>query len=407
MSIESIMYFALGALASALVMLMIMPAIWRRAVRLTKKRIEAATPITLAEFRADKDQLRAEFALSTRRLEMNVEQLRKRLSEQLGDVSRKKHDLGALKDQRDEHITEVRELEEREAELRSRILDLERESTDLTQRLGVRDRELAEKSEALQSARAAIRSKLPASLRADGKALSGDYDEDIDDLLTAIAVERKRSGFLEQQARGLLAQLEKLDKRSADTNTAMAELRKSLADKDDAATGANQNLVEAEVRIANAESRFNALLAETNEIVATGARKHEQLLAEKLSLEAQVEQLREKVQHVESTVMADWDSDRIEQSHLRERLNDIASDVSRLVYAVETQASPDPEESLFDRVQRFADDGVKVENFPVKNGPAPRPAASNGAAPSATPIRQRGATVADRMAALRELQGRN
>jgi len=407
MSIESIMYFALGALASALVMLMIMPAIWRRAVRLTKKRIEAATPITLAEFRADKDQLRAEFALSTRRLEMNVEQLRKRLSEQLGDFSRKKQDLGALRDQRDEHIGVVRELEEREADLRSRILDLERESTDLAQRLTVRDRELEEKSDALQSAREAIRSKLPASLRADGKALTGDYDEDIDDLLTAIAVERKRASFLEQQARGLLGQLEKLDKRSADTNTAMAELRKNLADKDDATTGANQNLVEAEVRIANAESRFNALLAETDEIVTTGARKHEQLLAEKLSLEAQVEQLREKVQHVESTVMTDWDSDRIEQSHLRERLNDIASDVSRLVYAVEAQASPDPEESLFDRVQRFADDGVKVENFPVKNGPAQRSAASGAPAPSAAPIRARGTSVADRMAALRELQGRN
>ena len=64
MSIESMMYFALGALAAGLVMLLIMPAIWRRAVRLTKKRIEAATPITLAEFRADKDQLRAQFALS-------------------------------------------------------------------------------------------------------------------------------------------------------------------------------------------------------------------------------------------------------------------------------------------------------------------------------------------------------
>ena len=35
----------------------------------------------MSEFRADKDQLRAEFALSTRRLEMNVEALRRRLSE--------------------------------------------------------------------------------------------------------------------------------------------------------------------------------------------------------------------------------------------------------------------------------------------------------------------------------------
>jgi len=121
MSIESMMYFALGAVASALIMLMILPAVWRRAVRLTRKRIEAATPITLAEFRADKDQLRAEFALSTRRLEMNVEALRQRLSEQLGDVSRKRSDLASLKSERDEHMVAVRELEEREQVLRERV----------------------------------------------------------------------------------------------------------------------------------------------------------------------------------------------------------------------------------------------------------------------------------------------
>ena len=405
MSIESMMYFALGVLAAGLVTLMIMPAIWRRAVRLTKKRIEAATPITLAEFRADKDQLRAEFALSTRRLEMNVEALRKRLSDQLGDVSRKRNDLAQLKGERDEHLAIVRELEEREGELRGRILDLERESTDLAQRLRMRDRELADKVSELTSAREAIRLKLPPSLREDGKGLTGNYDEDIEELTTALSVEHKRALFLEEQAKGLLAHLEKLDKRSADANAAMTDLRRNLATRDDTQTSANQNLVEAEVRIANAESRLNALLEETTQIVAAGTDKHEQLLAEKLSLEAQVEQLREKVLSVESTVMTDWDTERLEQSHLRERLNDIASDVSRLVYAVDNHATPDPEESLFDRVQRFADDGLKVENLPVKTGVVARQP-SNGNTP-AVATRPSGGSVSDRMAALRELQGRN
>jgi hypothetical protein len=117
MVIENIMYFALGLLVAGLVSLIILPAVWKRAVRLTKRRIEAATPITMAEFRADKDQLRAEFALSTRRLEMNVEALRKRLAEQLGDVNQKRSDLGQLKAERDKHMAVVRELEAREAEL--------------------------------------------------------------------------------------------------------------------------------------------------------------------------------------------------------------------------------------------------------------------------------------------------
>ena len=113
----------------------------------------------MAEFRADKDQLRAEFALSTRRLEMNVEALRKRLAEQLRDINRKKSDLGAIKGERDNHLTIMRELEEREAELRRRMLELEKESADLAQRLRMRDREFAEKVSQLEAARDALRQK--------------------------------------------------------------------------------------------------------------------------------------------------------------------------------------------------------------------------------------------------------
>ena len=401
MTIEAIMYFALGVLAAALVALMVMPAVWRRAVRLTKKRIEAATPITMAEFRADKDQLRAEFALSTRRLEMNVEALRKRLSDQLGDIGRKKNDLAILKSDRDQHLTIVRELDEREAELRARILELEKEGADLSQRLRMRDRDYANKLDELKLAKDAVRVKLPKSLHASESTLTGDYDEDVEELLTAIAIEHKRASFLEEQARGLIDHIEKLDKKSVDSAAAIAQLRKNLAIKDDAATEGSHELVAAEVRIASAESRLNALLEETQEIVAGSDQKHDQLLAEKLSLEAQVEQLREKVLNVETTVMADWDTERLEQAHLRERLNDIASDVSRLVYAVDGETAPDAEESLFDRVQKFASDGLKVEDFPVRPGVAGKQSAKANASANGR------SAVSDRMAALREIQGRN
>src|SRR2546428_11674318 len=68
--IEPIMYFGLGFLAAALIGLIIVPFVLARAVRLTVRRLEAATPLSMAEIQADKDQLRAEFAMSTRRLEM-------------------------------------------------------------------------------------------------------------------------------------------------------------------------------------------------------------------------------------------------------------------------------------------------------------------------------------------------
>ena len=74
--IEPIMYFGIGFLVAALLGLLFVPLVHNRAVRLTMRRLEAATPLSIAEIRADKDQLRAEFAMSTRRLEMSVEQMK-------------------------------------------------------------------------------------------------------------------------------------------------------------------------------------------------------------------------------------------------------------------------------------------------------------------------------------------
>ena len=392
MVIENIMYFALGLLVAGLVAMVILPAVWKRAVRLTKRRIEAATPITMAEFRADKDQLRAEFALSTRRLEMNVETLRKRLAEQLGDVNQKRSDLALLKVERDQHLAIAKELEAREAELRSRVTELEREGTDLAQRLRMRDRELDTRSQELESLRDTVRGGLPRGTDLDGKPLTGDYDEDVDRLTTALAIERKRAGFLEDQAKSLITRLESSDRRSAEANAAITQMREALAGKDDTKSADADELVAAEARIASAENRLNALLAETSQVVEQSEGRAEQLLADKLNLEAEVEALRKKVSNVESTILADWDSERLEEAFLREKLNDIAASVSRLVYAVDTETpvAGDAEESLFDRVQRFADDGESSEALPVKPAKGER----------------KGGSVTDRMAALREIQGR-
>jgi len=389
MLIENMMYFALGLLVAGLVALIIMPAVWKRAVRLTKRRIEAATPITLSEFRADKDQLRAEFALSTRRLEMNVETLRKRLAEQLSDVNQKRTDLGALKAEREQHVAVVSELEARQTELRARILELEKEGTDLAQRLRMRDRDVEVRQSEIEELRTNLLGGLPAA-SLEGINLVGDYDQDVDRLTTALAIERKRAGFLEEQARSLIDRLENSDRRSADASAAIAQMRDALARRDAREEENAEALVTAEARIASAENRLNALLAESNQAVAESEGRAEQLLADKLSLEEEVERLRGKIGNVEASIMADWESERLEEAHLREKLNDIAASVSRLVYAVDHDAplNDNPEESLFDRVQRFADDGESMGTLePPSEG-------------------SRRGSVSDRLAALREIQGR-
>ncbi|KQT46971.1 hypothetical protein ASG47_10210 [Devosia sp. Leaf420] len=391
MLIENMMYFALGLLAAGLIALIIMPAVWKRAVRLTKRRIEAATPITLSEFRADKDQLRAEFALSTRRLEMNVEALRKRLAEQLSDVNQKRTDLGALKAERDKHLSVVTELEARQEELRARILELEKEGTDLAQRLRMRERDAESRQGEIESLRSNLRGGLPASTMAQEIGLLGDYEEDMERLMTALAVERKRAAFLEDQARSLIERLENSDRRSTESTAAIAAMRNALARRDADQEENAEALTAAEARIARAENRLNALLAESSEAVAQSNGRAEQLLADKLNLEDEVEKLRKKVANVGSSILADWDTERMEEAHLRERLNDIAASVSKLVYAVDNDAplQDEVEESLFDRVQRFADDGESMGTLepPPSEGP-------------------RRGSVSDRLQALREIQGR-
>src|ERR1700758_4288748 len=76
------MLFGIGFLVASVIALGIIPLVHNRAVRLTMRRLEAATPLSMAEIQADKDQLRAEFAMSTRRLEMSVEQLKAKTTSQ-------------------------------------------------------------------------------------------------------------------------------------------------------------------------------------------------------------------------------------------------------------------------------------------------------------------------------------
>lgn len=383
MGIENIMYFALGLLAAALVALIIMPAVWKRAVRLTKRRIEAATPITMAEFRADKDQLRAEFALSTRKLEMTIETLRNRLAQQVGDVSQSRSDLGALRAEREQRDAIVKELEAREAELRARTSEMERQATDLAQRLRMRERELESRGSEIETLRDAVRGDLPKGTDIDGNPLSGDYEADTERLTTSLAIERKRASFLEDQARSLINRLENSDRRSAEASAAIAQMREAIAGDASQRHANAENLMASEARIANAETQLKALLASADE---------DEPIAEKLNMDAELDRLRAKVEGVESTILADWDMEQVELAQLRDYLNDIAASVSRVVYAADTEAAPPArveEESLFDRVQRFADEEPTMPTPPARGNRTNR----------------RG-SVADRLTALREIQER-
>ena len=94
--IEAVMYFVLGLLAAGLAALALTPAVWRRAHRLARARVESSLPMSLGEVQAEKDQLRASYALSARRLELQVADLKETSSAQSIAASRYKADIAAL-----------------------------------------------------------------------------------------------------------------------------------------------------------------------------------------------------------------------------------------------------------------------------------------------------------------------
>src|SRR5580658_1821121 len=143
--IEPVMYLAIGFLVAMLLGLTIVPLVHNRAVRLTTRRMEAATPLSMAEIQADKDQLRAEFAMSARRLEMSVDQLKHKTTSQLAELGKKSDAINRMK----------LELGEKNAA----IFALEAREKAVKEQLRATEEEFAAKTDALRSAELALTDK--------------------------------------------------------------------------------------------------------------------------------------------------------------------------------------------------------------------------------------------------------
>jgi hypothetical protein len=95
--IEWIMLLSIGFMAGCLLVVGLIPLIHNRAVRLTARRLMAATPLSVAEVQAEKDLLRAEFAMTNRRLEVTAEEAKAKAAKLLGEVGLKAAEIYRLK----------------------------------------------------------------------------------------------------------------------------------------------------------------------------------------------------------------------------------------------------------------------------------------------------------------------
>src|SRR6201991_734949 len=142
--IEPIMYVAIGFLVACMLIIGIIPVVHARAVRLTTRRLEAVTPMSMAEIQADKDQLRAEFAMSTRRLEMSVDQMKAKTTTQLAELGKKSEAIGRIKLELSEKTAAMFALEAREKQLTDDLDETRQQRDEKTAALQEAERLLEE-----------------------------------------------------------------------------------------------------------------------------------------------------------------------------------------------------------------------------------------------------------------------
>jgi chromosome segregation ATPase len=371
--IEPAMYLGIGFLVASLLGLVFIPLVHARAVRLTVRRMEAATPLSMAEIQADKDQLRAEFAMSTRRLEMNVEQLKAKTTSQLAEIGKKTDAINRLKAELGEKSATIFALEAREKALKDQMKATEDELSVKTLGLHEAERNLSDKQATMTrlSSDLGDRTAMSDSQRIELIALKtqidalririGDYEQDIkkvEDRLekeradstqatTNLADERgkvenlgKRVGQLEQQLVAQSTEAEFLGKRAAELEARATEQGRLLVEREYECDRLKSELEDSRRTVSDLRL----------EIAETGGRNRETL--QSFTSERELMQKELDLTNVERTKLqgeiaamkreaeASWAAERVENALLRERINDVAAEVAKLAVTLEGPNSP-------------------------------------------------------------------
>jgi chromosome segregation ATPase len=371
--IEPIMYFGIGFLVAALGGLVIVPLVHGRAVRLTMRRLEAATPLSMAEIQADKDQLRADFAMSTRRLEMSIEQLQTQNSSHLAELGKKSDAINRLKIEIGEKTAAIFALEahnnavhdqlnaageevamktaaiqEAERMLSGKQAELAKVLSELDERAAFVDAQngeilsLNEQIEALKGrlAAAAYKVKVAEDRREAERVQLREAVRELDEERGKVQGLGRRVGGLEQQLATQIAEAQILGRRAHDLETRLMEqsrllTRIELERKHAVADVQNARQIEDSLRAAIAEldNRANAANAKLKEEKAHLLTELERTKDERDRLSRNLATLKRETDEA-------WASERTENALLRDRISDVAAEVARLASALEGPNSP-------------------------------------------------------------------
>jgi len=366
--IEPIMYLAIGFLVSMLFGLMIVPLVHNRAVRLTTRRLEAATPLSMAEIQADKDQLRAEFAMSARRLEMNVEQLKNKTTSQLAELGKKSDAINRMKIELGEKNATIFSLEAREKAVKEQLRATEEEFAAKTELLRSAETALTNKQAELARINHELNDR---SMTADSRQVElvavrtqieelkgrvGDAEKEFSTTQTRLSQERADSERATHELTEARSRVENLSQRVTDLDRQLivqvkeaemlgnrvGDLEARLATQGKILTEREYENNQLRQSNENAERAARELSAE---IAATNGGKSpvvEKLRSEKAAVEEQLRVARDEraklqrdINAIQQQAESSWQTERMENALLRERINDIAAEVAKLAMQLE------------------------------------------------------------------------
>ncbi len=371
--VEPIMYAAIGFLVSMLFGLMIVPLVHNRAVRLTTKRLEAATPLSMAEIQADKDQLRAEFAMSARRLEMSVDQLKNKTTSQLAELGKKSDAINRMKLELGEKNATIFSLEAREKAVKDQLRATEEEFTTKTQALRAAEQALTDKQSELlklgtelsdRSLVAESRQVELVAVRAQIDELKnrvGDAEQEFATTQTRLETQRGESDTASRELAEARGRVENLSQRVTDLDHQLViqvkeaeTLSNRLGDLQGQLTVQGKLLAERdhennELRRLNeaAERTERELRGEIAAMNGDQSPLITKLRADKATVEEQLGiardergKLQRDLNAIQQQAESSWATERMENALLRERINDIAAEVAKLAMTLEGANSP-------------------------------------------------------------------
>jgi chromosome segregation ATPase len=357
------MFFALGFLVAGLIALLIIPAINARAERLARRRLEALFPLSITELTAEKDHLRAEFAVLQRRLERKVEEAQASRHQDMEELGRRAVRIEALEEELAARDGRIGVGERDLAGVRSQLGELEVELASAKQGLAAAQETLSAVETAhrrtleefatargqLETTTAALAETRTALAAAEGRLAQLESDHaDLDTrhrgILGEVDAKRITISDLETRVATQKSRADELERALGEARTELSSERQRVAELAQSLVGeqSRTGTLEQRIRVLEAERDGRALDAAKAAADATDLRgERDTLLARlderKAAFTAAEEKLAEAQRRMAGLDVgpgaATGSSDeqlRAENAELRRRIEEVADEIMRV-----------------------------------------------------------------------------